>query len=461
MIDKFQKIELNYDVEKIYHDREQVWSFLRISYYFELYKERSEEYIANKKVKFYKKLILKFSTLFYGFSSWFGKYDYLVFSDTGMRIEIDGKYIDKSFDRLISLDQQASYLYIDLPNPKHFSQKVIPTKHIVSRNLLSIFISIFTKVLYFFGDKNFIDKELEKICQIENLCLGYQELIVKFKIQTKLMKYFLKIYKPKAIYINCYYCSIPLVKAANELNIKTIEMQHGIVGKNNAIYVPRKKFDKSYFPDTLLTFGEYDKKLIEENPYNPFNNIVAVGSNGLELIAEQPIPTQLKDLVSGYDLSVSVSTQYTVENELAEFVRSVAIENPKICFLFALRHYDKAYYQRFDMPYNVHLFHGEFSCYDILKVSDIHLTGYSMCAFEALYFEKKVFLLDIEGIATKIMGDIPSKNMHIIGSKKDLINQLQLTMYIKENFNIYSKHYTSNIKNWLMQLKEASNERIS
>ncbi len=110
MIDKFKKLENKYNVENIYYKGEQVWSFLRINYYWESISDRSEKYLNNKKLNIIKKVLLKLSTIFYGFPSWFKRYDYLVFSDIGERVKIDSKYVDKSFDKIIEFDTDSTYL---------------------------------------------------------------------------------------------------------------------------------------------------------------------------------------------------------------------------------------------------------------------------------------------------------------------------------------------------------------
>jgi hypothetical protein len=147
------------------------------------------------------------------------------------------------------------------------------------------------------------------------------------------------------------------------------------------------------------------------------------------------VPKELKQLAKKYDKVVSISTQYTVEKELAIFIKNVAEMKTNIGFFFSLRHYDKAFYEQFEMPKNVKFFYKEYSCYDILKASDYHCTVYSTCAQEAEYFNKVVIMANIDNMSNKFIEIKGSDNMYIVDNANSFIDILNKSY--KEEKNIF------------------------
>lgn len=453
MLKKLKRIENKYNLQSIYYKDEQVWAILRDTYNFNVLKDSkySKKNITKKNQLIKLLKILKY--IFYGFSNWFKKYDYIIFSDTQERIKINDKYYDKSFDKIVEIDKEHSYLLVELPNPTHYKINKIATKYIVSRRMLDIFLHLYIKFFIFFDKQKFELEQIDILNKKENYNINYQDIIKRFIASKKFYKIFLSLYNPKILYISCYYCNKPLVVAANELGIKTVEIQHGMIGASHYAYHHKLDIKKKYFSNVLLTYGEYDKELIEVNKYNPFQKIYPIGSFMLEEAAKKSIPIELQNIVNQYNYSFSISTQYTVEDELAKFIKDIAIKNKDMCFIFSLRHFSKEYYRKFNMPKNVYLFKGEYSCYDILKSCSIHITAYSTCSQEALFFEKRVVLVNINGLSIQVMGDIKSKskNIDIVNSEDEFIKIIG-KKFIYDKFNIYKKNYIKNIEQWLKEI---------
>jgi len=436
MIEVFKKIEKMYAVEDVIFDNEQVWSFLRNNYFSKTIESVSSSYIKKKERSLFFRLKLKLSHASYGFKNWFRKYDYIFFSDSQERILVDGYYKDKSVEHILESHGYSKSLMIESPIPMHYSIEKVETKHIVSSELLSIIFGPLVRVVLLLKSKKVRLPILDKINEEEKLEIEYGKIILSFLIRKKLYKILFKIYKPKIVYVNCYYGKQEIIYAANELNIKTVEVQHGLIGREHYAYNISKKLDKKFFPHTLLCYGEYDKKIVMANPFVPFSEISPMGSYGLELLKVQRIPQELITLGMKYYKTVSISTQYTVEEELALFIKELAEENVNIGFFFSLRHYDKEYYKKFNMPNNVHLFYKQYSCYDILKVSDAHCTVYSTCAMEATYFKKRCILVNLNGMSKKFIEVEESSNLSVVENKHDFLETLE-TEYIYEENRFY------------------------
>ncbi len=451
MTEKFKSIEANYDVENIRYRGEQVWSYLRTAYYWKSLENVTNEYSNSKKESFLKKLYKMIKQSCYGFKSWFKRYDNLVFSDVGERININNQYIDKSFERLSELENKDEFLFIESTSEYHYSRNKVPTKNIVSYSMILLIFGFIIKLQSLFVKKIITIDQLEQINKENDLNVNYQKIILDFALRKNLMKIMFKIYRPKVIYLICYYCKETIIKAAKELNIQVIEVQHGLIGANHFAYNLNKELSTLFFPDILLTFGKHDKYILEHNKFKIYKNIYSVGSYGLELIKTIDTSLELIEIISNYHLSISVSTQYTVEDTLAEFIKVTAASNPNICFLLSLRQYDQKYYEKFDLPKNVYLFKDNYSCYEIIKSCDIHLTAYSTCAIEALFFIKKVILVDINGYASKFINSNISNSLYFIQNQIEF-NEAICSKILHDDVSFYKSNYDENISLFLHEV---------
>ncbi len=72
--------------------------------------------------------------------------------------------------------------------------------------------------------------------------------------------------KTKSLLFICHYHSEGLIAALKILGIKCIEIQHGLIATNDLYYVYHEQFagaiGKALFPDKILTYGPYWKKIL-------------------------------------------------------------------------------------------------------------------------------------------------------------------------------------------------------
>lgn len=426
MVEKFEHIEKTYPVEKIIINNDYIWGYLRTSYFWKIFEDNSiqqQDYIKSKKKTFFQFSIFAISQSLYGLRNWFRSYEYIFFCDSDAKICIDGLWREKRFSRLIHYLQSDKCLYVENPISKHKAKDKIDIQYIVSKNIIKLigFISLkFTK------KSNLTIDVLDKINNNEQVILDYNILITRFNLSVKIYTILFKIYKPKIIFVSCYESDQAILKAAHILGIKTVEMQHGVIGRKHFAYNMDKKFDVSFFPDELLTFGQYDKNIICNKPFSPYKQVHVVGSYALELLNSIPISKRLKALTEKYTKTISVSTQYTVEEKLAEYLKYFAKENENIGIFFSLRHYDKEYYKKYNFPDNIHLFYEDISCYEILNACDIHVTGNSTCGVEALTFKKVSIMIDFDNITKEYYDDIINNNLYIVDERVNLLDYVYL-----------------------------------
>ena len=128
-------------------------------------------------------------------------------------------------------------------------------------------------------------KLLEKIQQ--DFFIEFNVKIDLFRMVKKAVKRFIihkKYYQKlmsklslKEVYLVCSYGKEPLISTCKELNIKVIELQHGVINDYHMGYsFPLNKVE--YFPDQILFFGRYwfektkiplleDNKIVKGYPY--------------------------------------------------------------------------------------------------------------------------------------------------------------------------------------------------
>jgi len=129
----------------------------------------------------------------------------------------------------------AMIIYFFMPNPKHYYIEEVFTKYIVSQILIDVIAQLYSIINMF------------KVSKVDILDDIFKDEKIKFN--------YLKIYKPKAIFISCADGNFPLVKVANDLNIKVIELQHGVVNDKHYAYSSIINLEQNYYPSVLLSFG--------------------------------------------------------------------------------------------------------------------------------------------------------------------------------------------------------------
>lgn len=119
------------------------------------------------------------------------------------------------------------------------------------------------------------NKDKKEIVEIYINQLRYREYY------CKCYNHLLNIIKPKAILlvVAYNYQNMLIIETAKKMNIKTIELEHGIIANNHIAYSFKRKWDLPAFPDYIFTFGKYDS----EYKLFPFHNKFAIPVGNAEL----------------------------------------------------------------------------------------------------------------------------------------------------------------------------------
>jgi len=424
------------------------WSYLR-NYYRE-----AQTYTVDGRNSINKKEIIK--QAFYGFKNWFKRYDYIIFSNSSARKHINDKFFDIRSDFLAEVLGQNRTLIVETPTTSHIKQDLIYTKHIVSKRLLDI-LSLFVEKIY---NEKFNIPILNEINSFINIDFDYASIIKRFNSRYRIYRIWLKIIKPKIIFLNCYYDKQYIIRAAKDLNITTVDIQHGLIGKNHSAYYSNINLDKSYLPDYLLAFGEYDKENIAKGNIFDEKNIFLVGNYYLEYLRKNFVPDEkFSNILKRYKISVGVSLQWTVENKMINFINEVAKKTKDVIFVLIPREY-KDEYNNLNLENNV-IFYPKLDCYQIVMHCNFHATVYSTCAIEAFFLGVPNIFVNIDGLTDKYLKDFYDNNVaYIVNHKDEFVDILQSRYLFKTDEvkkigeHFFIKNYKTNLVSVIKKIKK-------
>jgi len=443
-IDYIKEIETSYDVKSIKVDDIEVWPFLRSIYLslFEMRKFELNQYdLIASNIK-----ISKLKNSFYGFRNLFRKYDYLVFANTGeLRLKND-VYVHRLTDILFDLLGKENTLLVEYPaNSRHHSISELSMKNIIS-------LYLFTLVSFFnpFHHKISVINEdiLKEINKKYNLNIDYKQKIEKFISYRNLFIIFFKINKPKLIFISVYYNLVnqAVIHAARTLDIKTIELQHGVINQKHAAYNVYASIDNKFFPEYLFVFGNNIKKIFNQNNYFiGKKNVFSIGNMYIDYINnEYELSPKLKndfyEYRKIYKKIVAIASQPTIEVELIEFLKKVSTLSEDTLFIFVPRDMAKDY-TFVSFPENIIILKS-LDLYQTIKYSDFHSTVNSTSAIEAPALGTPNILINIKNESKKYYSDI--------------LNNLDVTRFVDtpEEFVKVIHTWTSKPKEEIKQLHE-------
>ncbi|MCU7799635.1 MAG: hypothetical protein KZQ70_05700 [gamma proteobacterium symbiont of Lucinoma myriamae] len=206
----------------------------------------------------------------------------------------------------------------------------------------------------------------------------------------------LKSYSPKLVFIVCFYRidAMAMSLACNKLGIKSVEYQHGAQNDYHAMYtnwenIPQKGYE--LIPDVFWMWGKISKNRIDKWAAKTDKHQAVVGGNiWMTYFLQKNISIdKIKKYYNIYNTNILVSLQGDsfFPNYLLDIISNFSHntswhfrEHPRLPISSALRN-------KIESLDNTEI---EFSSiaplYDLLKLTDIHLTGFSTVAFEAQNF---------------------------------------------------------------------------
>lgn len=449
MSDIIFEIENSFDLDKVKVDYHFIWEILRMPFFFRLLDSNQEGY-KNKQSRLTKSL----RYLFYGWRNWFKKYDIICFSNSGggYRREIDGLYYNRFLDPIIEIIDSDRTLLIEKPDPDHYKLNSVKTKNIVSDRIVVLLKNILSKIMGFEIKNRYILDEIKERTMID---INYALNIKQFLTQIKIYEILFDVYKPKAIFLTCYYGKEGIILAAKNKKIPVIEIQHGIIGYKHPAY-NHKIFARDYYPDYLLTFGEAEVNAPSENFIFEKNQVYAIGSHYINYIGNKKTSNPIEELINKFVFSVAVTMQSTIEEELLEFIIKAAILDESILYLLLPR---KTSLTFLGLPENVKVI-TDMNFYEMMAYVDYHSTVYSTCAIEAPSLGVQNILINLQGLAKEYYIELLSDDRItlFVETPDELVakirnmDKLEKSLIKESNSDLFVQGYQDRLSTFLNQI---------
>lgn len=324
---------------------------------------------------------------------------------------------------------------------------------------------------YIYKNKNrnkipFTEEELNKINQIEkaientfsDINRGYmitidlfrimEDHILNFQYEYEKYKEIFEKKKPRKIFIVVAYENKVIVAAAKSKGIEVVELQHGTISRYHLGYsYPTSTMLKNgkikeieYFPDKILTFGEYwnnacyypihPKNLItmgfpyfEENAreyYNMYNE--DENKTRVLFISQGVIGKYLSEFA--YDLTMTILGKKEFDEMMSEYENNTLPNNIKLDknnFIKDNKQYEFIYklhpgeYETWieNYPYLIRTLElvqeeknisfkviddNKTPLYELFATSEYQIGAFSTAIYEGLSFNCKTFIIDVPGI---------------------------------------------------------------
>lgn len=259
---------LNLEINGVYP-----WAAFRMDLYYEIGRKSG---IFDKRLAFKisktKKIINLFkfikNALLYNSSYNLKKVDTLVFTHPVSKLK-NNKQIDIYTHFLINdfIQDDTSFLEFESPHKgnhireKHDYKRYLDNIFII-RNLKNIFVHInlstqteetLTKL------SNELNEEFNDYFNIKKVLISnVKKFIPTYNSYLKILQRT----KPKKIYLVISYGRSELIKAAKDIGIEVIELQHGTFSRYHLGYSFPKEVNTQYFPDKFYVWNKYWKNLI-------------------------------------------------------------------------------------------------------------------------------------------------------------------------------------------------------
>ncbi|MBI59951.1 hypothetical protein CL657_01880 [bacterium] len=391
-----EKIEKKYDLSGLKYKEFYLWPFLRGVYGPYTLNQNRGIKVPKKKNLFSKIINVKaYKIYFFGVFNIFRQYNYIIFSDTDSLKPVGNKIYDRMAHGVMEFLDVNSFLYV-----KDFNSNMsFNYKKCIYKSISNHFFILLSRLTFLFVKK--IPSKIDILDSINleyDISIDYEYEINKFLSLYYTYKTLFKIKKPKVVFVTCF-TKRSVVKAANDLNIPTIEFQHGVISKNYAYNLPMG-CDYSCHPKYLLVYGESEKKIFEKYNYlKNNNNIYVIPNFYVNKISNLKIDLGIP---SSYKYKVVVSLQNPVQKEMVDFINNVSKRLPNFFFILVPRLTKTL--SDFKLSHNVNKYE-EHNFYEIANQCDLHVTAYSTCALEAPVFGLPNIFVNIKGLSKYYYSD--------------------------------------------------------
>lgn len=430
-MDFLRVVEKEFDVEDVKVNGLQVWQILRWHFtdvYDKTIVEAESSYTEKshpRKLDKYKKLARKLSNSLWNIKNFNKSYPYILFTDRLEERTIDNKVSDKIAHGLITKLGKDILICVNPIGEKHRLLEEYKHTEYMSTSVFDI--KKVREKVEIQIDREDILEEIEKKYAIN---VNYKLILKDFFGYVEVFKKYLSKTRPKVVFVNCYYNIIhqALIMGCHLNNIKVIEFQHGLINDQHFAYNISKPIGRETFSDYLFVFGDYVKDSISEY-FISKENIYSIGNFYIEHVLEKSLNDKrlqqyFSKLREKFKQIAVVTSQTPVEEELIAFLKASSELNKEILYIFIPRNYNKDF-SKYGFSENM-ILHKDIDFYQTASYSDVHLTVYSTCAVEALFFGIPNVLINIHELSKDNFGKLLGSDEYTeyVESPKELVSSI-------------------------------------
>jgi hypothetical protein len=293
----------------------------------------------------------------------------------------------------------------------------LPSLDTMERNLLK---EVNESLLFARNSKQFSTSEMRQIRSAMHIF--FEEFRVYYNL--------LKNQPTKKLLFICHYHNEGLIAATKSLGIECIEFQHGLIASNDLYYVYHEQFasviGKSFFPEKILVYGPYWKRILE-NGCEYHSHQIFVAGDYLYRIHQNEAPSTTKENL------ILVCAQKNMHDDYTHYVKQLmnhVSEFPEwkvIVKLHPLEKNKEAYYELSEQ--GVEIRDIETPLDSLLVRAKIQISIYSTTFYDALGFDVCNYSLQNYGSMSDYAADMIAESVAL----PLLINENPVLKFINEH----------------------------
>lgn len=251
-----------------------------------------------------------------------------------------------------------------------------------------------------------------------------------------------------------------LVFACRSLQVRFVELQHGVLNPEDPLCLPRAALRQAseqalLLPDAQALFGDYWSDRHAQTAMGELKRVFAVGSSTIDQYRALRMAVFRSDVQCP---RLVVTTQGLDRNALIEFIASFLSQYEGHCLLTIKLHpaYDRSagpYAQILAADPRVEIILGSAdpNTYELIAKADLHVSIASACHFDALGIGTPTVVLDLKGSGA-VMDLVDSGDAQFARTPMDLVRTVTQRSWGKVCASVSNKYFKPDYLNNIHQL---------
>lgn len=339
---------------------------------------------------------------------------FLFVTNTENKVFLRNNYVDNIFDKIISIAPQDSS-FLEFPNLSDYHFDNVSNK---SKIVEGDIFFVLEKLVKGKIDKKKLNIAIEQISESythlyedvykkklhEDIKIELKKRIVRNLERLFMYKLFIKIYKPKKVFLKSSYSPMKqlLIYACKKTKTEIIELQHGHIYPLHIGYLLPFDVKMGYLsPDKILVWSNYYADILRNNRWES-EIIVNVGDFTYNKELNENITSnnlKIKELGSKYEVVITIISQHTLDFEFLKYLKTVNKLPRNVLVVIKLHpKYIQTQKIRFDELVKKHknvLLVEKGNLKEYLEISDLVVGVYSTGIIEAIEMNIPTHLLEI------------------------------------------------------------------